>query len=496
LRHSDHFVTLQRWNAAALFQLDDGSIVREFVANDRIHKLAVSLDEKYMLAGCRDGSAYVWEIQTATLLCALPPPPGQNVYLNDIAFAGDGAYFALAYHDGPIFIFETQSGRTVRELKPPSGTGGAGSVALSPDGKQGAAVCAGGLSTFDVASGQFQKTAVTDAWSVKWSASEPYVALTGGGDGKSPFVRIVWLDGSGRKQDLEQPGRIGNVRPEEDGNFLITLLIDSHDAEGKWDYRTVGRRVDVAKGATHTLWEMKGGESTSAIDFDPKQLKGLYTSWVHKTELYDLRTGKVVLTVVNAKDFNRGYIRPGFFPFLLPVLFVVFFAGLLLIRAMVRASNAKIDAQKNPAGSQAHERDGSSWCQRIYNFAWLVSTSLFLVLLVMELRFWESEYITWWTPKGTFTVDVAFTKIGVRCEDRSSPYGLSWDQLDLWQAIEYRRYFEPKTIDVNLPGLEFVAGKYYRSTTEGWGVLISNVYLLILFGFLPLRSLWKAIRSD
>src|SRR5439155_1375723 len=84
------FVTLNRWDSAALYRTRDGGFVRAFPMSAFIQNLAVSLDERYLLAASSDGQAMVWEIQSGALVSSVRIPPSDATYNIDASFAGDG----------------------------------------------------------------------------------------------------------------------------------------------------------------------------------------------------------------------------------------------------------------------------------------------------------------------------------------------------------------------------------------------------------------------
>jgi WD40 repeat protein len=293
LSRTAEFLTLNRWNSAALVRLSDGKLLREFPVKEHINNLAVSLDERYVLATCSDGTIQIWEIQSGASVCSTQTSTNRS-YPYDASFAGDGRSFIVVAHQ--VLVYETVSGRLVREMSFGQETFGL-SAALSPDGSKGVVMAHNErLYTFDLAQGNLKSTNVRGHGPVRYSRPGDFVVLRGLDRTPAGPLLLVRMDGSLNVEPVGSFSSIGHVDSALDGGLLVTSV--SPFVQGaKW---TTGWVIDAQLMHAKEVWSLEG--NFHSMTFNPNLMIGVVGDFGRDTKAYDLRNGDLLYTV--------GYVPP------------------------------------------------------------------------------------------------------------------------------------------------------------------------------------------
>jgi WD40 repeat protein len=324
--------TLKLWDIAS------GNEVRSFSGNTAgIASIAVTPDGKYVVAGSRDNAETtsganvkshdstirMWEISTGRQVMACNTGTG---WVQAVAVSPDGKNLISADFDDSARMWELPSGKQVKVFQ----TGGAASVAISPDGKF---VLFGGcedLQLWDIASGKKIKVFKEPSGWVRSVAISPdgKYALSGSDSNAVKLWKIKpdkemttrfqqlrnWLSsklGDSRSiEETDKPVRIfgGNARPVASvsvGTSGNTMLIGQNAGSlNFWDIAN-GRQI---KTIHHTLGV------TSAV-ISPDGTRAAAGGWDFPAnrsvvKLWDIKTGKEISTLKNEGKYSDHWSRP------------------------------------------------------------------------------------------------------------------------------------------------------------------------------------------
>ncbi len=124
---------------AVLWDPDRGVQLRRFAGpHDSIDAMAIDPGERLLLAASRDGTAWLWELATGTLLRVVRD---HTAALDSCAFAPDGSRFATTSCDGTARVFATDGSGTPLVLRHEQPVG---AVAFDPGGERLATFAADG----------------------------------------------------------------------------------------------------------------------------------------------------------------------------------------------------------------------------------------------------------------------------------------------------------------------------------------------------------------
>ncbi len=127
--------------------------------NERILNLAFSPNSQWLVAGCKQGNAYLFNLaqrDSPRVLRAYTGPPSYWSGIEAVAFAPDGQTFATG--GMMLRLWQTGSGDLIREMRRPSGAR-LNAVEFSPDGQTLAGVDRDGwLALWNLATGELIKS--------------------------------------------------------------------------------------------------------------------------------------------------------------------------------------------------------------------------------------------------------------------------------------------------------------------------------------------------
>ena len=110
-KQSSAYFAPNRNDILRLYDLESGTMVREFKAGGLIHKIAFSNDSKMALtADVSKAKTQVWDAQSGRETALLKDP---ERYFIDMALAPDGRNFFTLYGNGTIVLRDLRSGKTV-----------------------------------------------------------------------------------------------------------------------------------------------------------------------------------------------------------------------------------------------------------------------------------------------------------------------------------------------------------------------------------------------
>ncbi len=239
------FATVGDGFAVRVFEVLTGKRRFELLGHSRsVRCVRFSPDSMLLASGCSGSEVILWSMHTGSpvhKLCEVPGPPG------DLAFSPNGLLLAMGGMtgrrgpDSAIHIWDTESGGLVRKIAP--GQWGArrrryapnsvASLQILPGGEKLISSGYGGLQTWDVETGNLDRTYSTSSGreSLAVSPSGQYAAV-GGHHG----FRVFDLT-NGRERYLDRHhGSITGVSISSSGRFVVSRSSD--ESTCIWDART------------------------------------------------------------------------------------------------------------------------------------------------------------------------------------------------------------------------------------------------------------------
>lgn len=277
-----------------------GTPVNKFVAAGDISHLAVTPDERYLaLAGA--GFVMAADLQSGKTMWSKVGAQSGLSHVYDVSFAWDGRTFVVSNVDGFVQIYETTTGKLIQTIRLPPNQTSVMSAALSPDGSTGVLVDLGAqVFTFDVSTGAMKPTGITGAWPIRYSADGRYFAFRSDNSGSSEHLRIVAVAAPTAYKDVCPSKFIGHIKPAKD-RFLVTA--EATDRNGQ--LATVGFAYTPSTAQLQRIWDLPGHSyDLQAMDFDEQKMLGLTTAVQLITKVTDLKTGAVLVTVNNNKNYQ------------------------------------------------------------------------------------------------------------------------------------------------------------------------------------------------
>ena len=126
-----YFFTTDDWRVVRLFSVETGEKLIEFAGHDDpVRSMAVSPDGIHLLTGSSDGTARLWDIDSAKPVWTAK----LGNWVTAVAFTPDGKYVVTGTNDRGIHLLDAQSGEIVKEIADVRFRGF--SLAVTPDGKE------------------------------------------------------------------------------------------------------------------------------------------------------------------------------------------------------------------------------------------------------------------------------------------------------------------------------------------------------------------------
>jgi WD40 repeat protein len=126
-----HLLTGGSDNAARLWDVATGKLVRSYEQSQWVSSVDFSPDGKKIATAGKDGTAVLWDRATGKKLFVLK---GHRQWVNTVRFSPDGRHVATASDDGRFGIWSVEAGKLILVISVVE-SGGDSAIAFSPDGK-------------------------------------------------------------------------------------------------------------------------------------------------------------------------------------------------------------------------------------------------------------------------------------------------------------------------------------------------------------------------